>query len=756
MNKSGRVRSLLTVVARAALSVAVVLSSPLGARGDQHSVTLLNARQCTNDTNVQLVQVLLDDSDQNQWNNCVSLVFQKAAGVQLGQHAFLNDPLPAGLTVNIGTSTLAGTSGAPPIHVTIPHSLMDSMGSVCYISNKSNFHIPSGRRCSEVELGEQCVNVTPVTCGCDGLPGSGTTLDACGVCGGDGSTCGCGADGTPCDDGNACTDRDVCSGGTCQGTSSVCVDDGNPCTDATCLPSLGCRNVPNTASCDDGNACTDGDACAGGVCQPGGPTTCVDDGNPCTDATCLPSLGCQNVPNTASCDDGNACTDGDACAGGTCQGTPIVCVDDGNPCTDTACAPSLGCRNVPNTARCSDASSCTVDDRCAGGTCIPGTPLNCDDLDVCTDDSCDPGLGCVNEPNDLPACLDPCVGPLRPCPVAEIVADVSTLEKDPNETFGNAGEIQIDGDSPKETFMRVEVSGVGTHTLVGATLVMQVADGRRAASDSGGRVHELVDCGWDELTTTWNNRPIIDNGLLDTQGPVSSGDVVLFDVTPAIPGNGTYCLAFDSLSEDGVDYHSRESNVAPPELILTTECACGDVSTTTTTTTLSTTTTTTTVPRQVVVTEILADVRTEKENRTRDFGSSAILAADRDSPKHTFLRVGVSGVGTRTVTQAWLRLHVPNVRRAESDSGGRIHAISNCGWDEHLVNFSNEPTIDGGVLDSVGPVARGDAVEFDVTAAIPGDGTYCLAIDSASSNGVDYSSREAASGTPELIVEVAP
>jgi hypothetical protein len=124
--------------------------------------------------------------------------------------------------------------------------------------------------------------------------------------------------------------------------------------------------------------------------------------------------------------------------------------------------------------------------------------------------------------------------------------------------------------------------------------------------------------------------------------------------------------------------------------------------------------------------------------------------------KHTFIRVRVTGIGSRTVTRAVIRLRVPNSNRADSDSGGRIHLAGNCTWNEASVTLNNEPAINPTVLSTVGPVAQGALAEFDVTAAVPGDGTYCFAIDSASDDGVDYNSREASSSPPQFVVTLAP
>jgi predicted acyltransferase (DUF342 family) len=73
--------------------------------------------------------------------------------------------------------------------------------------------------------------------------------------------------------------------------------------------------------------------------------------------------------NSRTCDDRNACTGADTCAAGICGGTPLRC-DDGNVCTDDSCDPTTGCLHTGNTASCDDADPGTVRDACNGaGTC---------------------------------------------------------------------------------------------------------------------------------------------------------------------------------------------------------------------------------------------------------------------------------------------------------------------------------------------------------------------------------------------------
>jgi uncharacterized repeat protein (TIGR01451 family) len=247
-------------------------------------------------------------------------------------------------------------------------------------------------------------------------------------------------DGTPCDDGNACTDPDTCSGGVCVGGPKVCAcqsnadcGDNNPCTDDTCqnpgTSTAACVHVNNTAPCSDGNACTGPDTCSGGACL-GGPKVCAcqsnadcDDHNPCTDDACqnpgAPTAACAHVNNTAPCSDGNACTGPDTCSGGVCVGGPNVCAcrsnadcDDHNPCTDDACqpgTPTATCVHVNNTAPCSDGNACTRNDACQGGVCTGSNPVVCTPSDQChLAGTCNPETGaCSNQPApDGTACND--------------------------------------------------------------------------------------------------------------------------------------------------------------------------------------------------------------------------------------------------------------------------------------------------------------------------------------------------------------
>ena len=215
-------------------------------------------------------------------------------------------------------------------------------------------------------------------------------------------------DGFACSDNDACTYGEVCAGGECLGGVQANCNDGNDCTEDACSQATGCTYVNVAGPCNDGNACTHPDLCAEGACVPGPDISC-DDNNPCTADSCNPATGCSQVPLGGACDDGNACTAGDHCEGGFCLPTGLTECDDSNLCTDDVCHPESGCLYEFNSAPCTDSNQCTTGDACAQGACVAGQPLECDDGNACTDDACNPLVGCTHV-NNADACddFDPC------------------------------------------------------------------------------------------------------------------------------------------------------------------------------------------------------------------------------------------------------------------------------------------------------------------------------------------------------------
>jgi hypothetical protein len=208
--------------------------------------------------------------------------------------------------------------------------------------------------------------------------------------------------------------RGVCSGGECVGClQDVHCDDGNPCTQDTCeVSTTTCVHRPLSAGgCTDGDACTQIDTCQNGVCVGTMPVDCSTAPGQCFMApgVCDPADGScifEPRPSGAPCDDQNACTMGDSCVAGDCVGSAMLACDDMNTCTDDTCDPAVGCRYTNNTAPCDDQNACTIAETCSGGECVPSSSLNCNDGNPCTIDGCDPVGGCTRASEmDGAACM---------------------------------------------------------------------------------------------------------------------------------------------------------------------------------------------------------------------------------------------------------------------------------------------------------------------------------------------------------------
>ncbi len=95
-----------------------------------------------------------------------------------------------------------------------------------------------------------------------------------------------------------------------------------------------------------------------------------------------------NIPVTCSCpDDGNACTPLPVCNAGACGATPPVDCDDHNVCTADSCG-SSGCLHMPlGGTTCDDGNASTRSDVCSaagvcGGTAYTCTPGTCEATSV--------------------------------------------------------------------------------------------------------------------------------------------------------------------------------------------------------------------------------------------------------------------------------------------------------------------------------------------------------------------------------------
>lgn len=157
--------------------------------------------------------------------------------------------------------------------------------------------LASGQHCPKKKHGKHGKKLSCAQC-CGGV----SHLDPAGK-----RVCGCQPDGATCQ-AATCSAAAPCP--TCQ-----------TCTGGVCVP------IADGTVCDDGNACTQTAACQAGVCVGSDPVACNNLLRIChtsSNATCDPTTGCvfTALPNGSTCEDG-VCCNGTCCSG--CCGADGSC-----------------------------------------------------------------------------------------------------------------------------------------------------------------------------------------------------------------------------------------------------------------------------------------------------------------------------------------------------------------------------------------------------------------------------------------------
>jgi hypothetical protein len=145
------------------------------------------------------------------------------------------------------------------------------------------------------------------------------------------------------------------------------------------------------------------------------------------------------------------------------------------------------------------------------------------------------------------------------------------------------------------------------------------------------------------------------------------------------------------------------------------------------------------------------DAHVNQDLPTNNYGSLTSIQVDNSPVKHVYLKFTVSGVGTKTVQSAKLRLWCVD----PSTAGGDFHRVVDNTWTQGTLTWNNAPAGDAATIASLGAVAVSTWYEVDLSSLITGDGTYSLEMTSPSTNGADYTSKEGGANAPQLVLTVA-
>jgi hypothetical protein len=152
---------------------------------------------------------------------------------------------------------------------------------------------------------------------------------------------------------------------------------------------------------------------------------------------------------------------------------------------------------------------------------------------------------------------------VTPGPGFEAQADTFTEEIAPAANHGGEVSVQTGGNG-RIIFLQFQVSG-DAGAISSALLNLEAVN-----AGGGGEIHFVPDSGWSEFGVTHSTKPCLSSTVLSRLGRVEVGGRYTFDVTAAVPGNGTYSFAIRSSEADGSAYHSRESSGGMhPTLVVT-------------------------------------------------------------------------------------------------------------------------------------------------------------------------------------------
>lgn len=163
----------------------------------------------------------------------------------------------------------------------------------------------------------------------------------------------------------------------------------------------------------------------------GSAVTCRESAGICDVAeTCTGAAG--SCPANAFASTITSCSDEAFCNGAdTCDGAGACGIHAGDPCLAGGNVDCLGsCNEALDSCAgadtdgipCNDGNVCTNGETCSLGICGGGSATQCDDGDLCTENTCDPGNGCTYPPAFIESgCLEADKGLLmiRDSPIAE-------------------------------------------------------------------------------------------------------------------------------------------------------------------------------------------------------------------------------------------------------------------------------------------------------------------------------------------------
>ncbi len=145
----------------------------------------------------------------------------------------------------------------------------------------------------------------------------------------------------------------------------------------------------------------------------------------------------------------------------------------------------------------------------------------------------------------------------------------------------------------------------------------------------------------------------------------------------------------------------------------------------------------------------LADAYVNSSSPSSNYGTNTSLRVDASPTVHSYLKFNVQGLGGAP-SRATLRLFATST----STTGVNINGVSNTGWVETSITYSNAPAIDGPLAGSSGAIKTAHTfISIDVTSLVKGNGTISLAVTTTNFTAISLASRETGANSPQLVIQ---
>ena len=142
-----------------------------------------------------------------------------------------------------------------------------------------------------------------------------------------------------------------------------------------------------------------------------------------------------------------------------------------------------------------------------------------------------------------------------------------------------------------------------------------------------------------------------------------------------------------------------------------------------------------------------ADSYVQADQATSNFGPSTELHADASPVTNAYLRFTVTGL-SGAPTKATLRIFT----RSAGTTPVRAFPVADSSWTETGITYANAPVPGTTALGSSAALTAGSYVTVDVTAGVPGNGTFSFLVNTGSTAARILDSREGAN-PPQLVLE---